>query len=88
MTLKKYTAQKGNTIEKSGVQKQVPNPYKFLANEIPTEVLSRIMRVDLLASLSYEAMQYFEPDLELNIHPDFAAFEFGLFMDGIIYDKE
>lgn len=78
---------KGNTIEKSGVQKQVPNPYEFLANEVPSEVLSRDYAGGLVGYLSYEAMQYFEPDLELNIHPDFAAFEFGLFMDGIIYDK-
>jgi anthranilate synthase component I len=78
---------KGNLIYKSGIKSKVSNPYKFLANEIPEELLSRDYAGGLVGYLAYEAMQYFEPDLKLNSHPDFASFEFGLFLDGIIYDK-
>ena len=66
---------------------KVDNPYYSLREVIPTDILSMNYAGGLVGYLSYEAMNFFEPRLNLNTHSHFPLFEFGLYLDGIIYDK-
>ncbi len=69
--------------------KEIPtsNPYLTLREYIPQDVLSRHYAGGLVGYLGYDASNYFESALQLSWHPDFPAFEFGFYDDGIIYDK-
>ncbi len=69
--------------------KEIPttNPYLSLREYIPQDVLSRHYAGGLVGYLGYDASNYFENALHLSWHPDFPAFEFGFYDDGIIYDK-
>ncbi len=63
------------------------NPYYLLREIIPQDVLSRKYAGGLTGYLSYDAMNYFEPSLKMQTSEDFDVFRFGLFKDGLIYDK-
>jgi anthranilate synthase component 1 len=63
------------------------NPYYLLREIIPQNVISRRYAGGLTGYLSYDAMSYFEPTLQLQTSEDFDTFRFGLFKDGLIYDK-
>ncbi len=63
------------------------NPYYLLRDIIPQNILSRKYAGGLTGYLSYNAMSYFEPTLDLQSNPNFDTFRFGLFKDGLIYDK-
>jgi anthranilate synthase component 1 len=66
---------------------QSDNPYYLLREIIPQDVISRRYAGGLTGYISYEAMSYFEPTLKLQTSKDFDMFRFGLFKDGLIYDK-
>ena len=63
------------------------NPYALLRQITPQNILSRRYAGGLTGYLSYDAMSYFEPSLALKSNEDFDTFRFGLFKDGLIYDK-
>ena len=63
------------------------NPYYLLRDLIPQNVLSRRYAGGLTGYLGYDAMNYFEPGLNVKTSDLFDGFRFGLFMDGLIYDK-
>ena len=63
------------------------NPYYMLREIVPQNVLSRKYAGGLTGYLSYDAMNYFEPTLKMQTSEDFDVFRFGLFKDGLIYDK-
>ncbi|PIQ69201.1 MAG: anthranilate synthase component I [Candidatus Taylorbacteria bacterium CG11_big_fil_rev_8_21_14_0_20_46_11] len=65
----------------------VDNPYMALRNIIPHHVLSRGFVGGLVGYMSYEAADFFEPSLSLKHHSKFDQFCFGLYTDGLIYDK-
>lgn len=44
--------------------------------------------VGLVGSISYDAINLFEPTLQLKKHPLFDRFIFGLYTDGLIFDKK
>jgi len=71
----------------TGTTYQSDNPYYLLREIIPQNILSRKYAGGLTGYLSYDAMRYFEPTLDLKSNPDFDTFRFGLFKDGLIYDK-
>lgn len=70
-----------------GKEYKVKNPYYALQQIIPQDVLSRNFAGGLVGYLSYEAMSYFEPTLELHHHDKFETFVFGVFTDGFVLDK-
>lgn len=76
-------------IDKDGhrVCLDVENPYYSLRDYLPQDVISREYAGGLVGYLSYEAMNFFEPSLELEPHPLFDMFRFGLYKDGVIFDK-
>jgi anthranilate synthase component 1 len=63
------------------------NPYKLLRDIVPQNILSRKYAGGLTGYLGYDAMNYFEPSLNIQASEMFDAFRFGLFKDGLILDK-
>lgn len=63
------------------------NPYYRLRELMPQNVISRNYCGGLTGYLGYDAMNYFEPNLGIQASDQFDAFRFGLFKDGLIYDK-
>ncbi|MCB1174729.1 MAG: anthranilate synthase component I family protein [Leptospiraceae bacterium] len=70
-----------------GVSRAVANPYQELRAYVPQDVIARHYAGGLVGYLGYDAVNFFEPALQLQWHPDFPAFEFGFYDDGIIHDK-
>ena len=62
------------------------NPYYALREIIPQNIISRNYAGGLVGYLGYDAMNFFEPALDIQFHPDFDAFLFGVYTDGLVYD--
>lgn len=82
----------GNTLhieERDGSSQsyQSDNPYYLLRDIVPQNILSRKYSGGLTGYVGYDAMNYFEPSLSLNVSDMFEAFKFGLYTDGLIFDK-
>jgi len=82
----------GNTLhidERDGSSQsyQSDNPYYLLRDIVPQNILSRKYSGGLTGYVGYDAMNYFEPSLNLNVSDMFEAFKFGLYTDGLIFDK-
>jgi len=64
------------------------NPYKLLAKYFPTYTLPKTgFCGGLVGYISHEGTKYFEEAFETQKHPDFYDFEFGLYQDGLIFDR-
>ena len=63
------------------------NPYQLLRNIVPQNIISRKYAGGLTGYLGYNAMNYFEPSLQMQDSELFDAFRFGLYKDGLILDK-
>lgn len=63
------------------------NPYLLLRDIMPQDIISRKYAGGLTGYLGYDAMNYFEPSLDIQSSEMFDAFRFGLFKDGLILDK-
>ena len=83
---------RGNQLivqERNGEQQnfESENPYYLLREMVPQNVLSRKYAGGLIGYLGYDAMNYFEPSLQLQTSDWFDGFRFGVYLDGLIYDK-
>lgn len=83
---------KGKTlfIQSSGgevTEYESDNPYALLRELIPQDVISRKYSGGLTGYLGYDAMNYFEPSLDIQASTLFEAFKFGLYEDGLMLDK-
>ncbi|NBU96934.1 MAG: anthranilate synthase component I family protein [Spirochaetia bacterium] len=78
---------KENTLTLDGESFSVDNPYWSLRDIMPETALSRDYAGGLVGFLSYEAMNYFEPSLELPYDDRFPQFQFGVYKDGLVRDK-
>jgi len=65
----------------------VKNPYSALRDIMPPTTIARNYAGGLIGYLSYEAVNYFEPTLNIKIHDLFDQFMFGVYTDGLIFDK-
>lgn len=74
-------------LQVDGHDYPVPNPYYALRDIVNFDSLSISYAGGLVGYLSYNSMQFFESKLTIKEHPDFPAMEFGLYLDGLIYDK-
>jgi anthranilate synthase component 1 len=64
------------------------NPYFALRDFIPKHYTSsHIFSGGLVGYISYDAMTLFEPALSIKPHKSFPLFLFGLYEDGLLYDK-
>lgn len=85
-----YANAKTLTIEeRDGSRKHYlsDNPYELLRDIIPQNIISRRYAGGLTGYLGYDAMNYFEPTLNIQHSEMFDTFRFGLFKDGLILDK-
>jgi anthranilate synthase component I len=78
---------RGKTLSIDNQSMEHPNPYYALREIIPTNILSKNYAGGLVGYLSYEAMNYFEPSLQLPSHSLFNDYVFGLYLDGLVHDK-
>lgn len=61
--------------------------YFAFRDYISQDIFARNYAGGLVGYLSYDAMRFFEPTISLKIHKLFPTILFGLYTDGIIYDK-
>lgn len=74
-------------LEINGEKFSVENPYYALREIADYNSLSVSYGGGLVGYLGYQSMSFFEPKLKLAPHPQFPAMIFGLYLDGLIYDK-
>jgi anthranilate synthase component I len=65
----------------------VDNPYDALRQIMPQQTITREYAGGLVGYLSYDAVNYFEPTIHVKVHDKFDQFLFGVYTDGLIYDK-
>src|SRR3989344_7125864 len=75
------------TLTFDGAQYKVENPYYALREMMPKKAIARNYAGGLIGYLSYEALNYFEPSLHVKVHEKFDQFLFGVYTDGLIFDK-
>lgn len=78
---------KDNNLIIDGKIYQTKNPYFALREIMPKKTIARNYCGGLIGYLSYEAVNYFEPGINVKKHPLFDQFMFGVYTDGIILDK-
>ena len=74
---------------RSGTERtyDVENPYYALRELIPQNIISRKYAGGLVGFLGYDSVSFFEPSLHVQSSEYFEAFKFGLYKDGLIWDK-
>ncbi len=77
---------RGREFFLDGKSYRVENPYEALRSFLPRNILSSNYAGGLVGYLGYEAMNYFEPTVELKEHSSFDPFLFGFYDDGVIHD--
>lgn len=78
-----------NTLTIDGATSNVDNPFFALRSIMQqTHIPSETFCGGLVGNITYEGTKYFEPTINFPTHPDFPEFEFGLYLDAIIYDKK
>lgn len=83
---KRIISARKDTLFIDGMPYAVKNPYAALRAIIPQNVVSRNYAGGLFGYMSYDAMRYIEPSLNLRGDDRFPQFMFGVFQDGLIYD--
>lgn len=81
------TRARGNILNIDGKEYKTENPYFALREIMPGKTIARNYAGGLIGYLSYEAVNFFEPSLNIQAHPLFDQFMFGVYTDGIILDK-
>jgi anthranilate synthase component 1 len=81
-----HVSARGNTLTLDGLSYEVENPYYALRELMPPSVLSGHYAGGLVGYLGYDAANYFEPALDVQTHPDFEPFAFGVYTDGVVMD--
>jgi anthranilate synthase component 1 len=78
----------GNKLNINGESYKVENPYYELKRFIPKHYISsQVFSGGLVGYISYDAVSLFEPALSVKSHKQFPLFLFGLYDDGLVYDK-
>ena len=76
-----------NVFTFDGKEYKVTNPYETLREIMPKKAIARNYAGGLVGYLSYEALNYFESSLHVKVHPKFDQFHFGVYADGLVFDK-
>lgn len=72
--------------DRSEVTYQIANPYQFLRDHLAFNFSCQPHQGGLIGYLTHEAVNYFEPSLNLTEHADFSTFKLGLYLDGLLFD--
>jgi len=83
----KIISARKNILTINNREYNVANPYFALKEIMPNQVLAKNYAGGLVGYLSYEAVNYFEPSIDVKVHELFDQFMFGVYDDGIILDK-
>lgn len=78
---------RGKEITIDGQSFPVANPYESLQEIMPPKTIARNYAGGLVGYLSYEAVNFFEAALSIKVHDQFEPFLFGVYTDGVIFDK-
>jgi anthranilate synthase component 1 len=78
---------RGNKLIFDGKSYAVKNPYYALRDMMPRQTIAKNYAGGLIGYLSYEAVNYMEPSVKVKVHKDFDQFLFGVYLDGLIFDK-
>lgn len=78
---------KDNNLKIDNTLYSVNNPYFALREIMPEQTIAREYAGGLVGYLSYEALNYFEPSVKVKVHKDFDQFMFGIYTDGLVFDK-
>jgi len=78
---------KENVLTLDKKQYPVANPYESLRHIMPQKTITREYAGGLVGYLSYESVNYFEPSIQAKVHDSFDQFLFGVYTDGLVYDK-
>ena len=54
---------------------------------MPQDIITRRYSGGLVGYLGYDCVNYFEPSLNVKLHEKYDQFKFGVYEDGLIYDK-
>lgn len=65
----------------------VDNPYEALRDIVPQTIISRRYAGGLVGYLGYDAVNFFEPSLDVKTSEAFEPFKFGVYLDGLVYDQ-
>ena len=76
-----------NILKINNSEFTVANPYESLREIMPRQTITREYAGGLVGYLSYDAVNYFEPSIKVKLHDTFDQFLFGVYTDGLIYDK-
>ncbi len=63
------------------------NPYNDLRKIIPQNVISNRNPGGLVGYIGYDAINFFEKNLNIQSNTCFEPFKFGVYLDGLIYDQ-
>jgi anthranilate synthase component 1 len=66
---------------------KVENPYSSLREIMPPVNMAKNYAGGLVGYISYETLNYFTSNPQVKIHKSFDQFIFGVYTDGIIFDK-
>jgi anthranilate synthase component I len=77
---------RGSNLIIDGKAYEVPNPYKALREIMPPPTVARGYAGGFTGYLGYDAINYFEPSLSVQTHPDFDPFMFGVYTDWLALD--
>ncbi len=77
------------TDNRTGVTTDYPcdNPYFELQKITPQHVINRSHTGGLVGFLGYDSVNFFEPSLNVKSSDMFEPFKFGLYLDGLTFDK-
>lgn len=78
---------KGNDFTYNNKTFVVDNPYKVLQQIVPQNAIARSYAGGLVGYIGYDAINYFEPSVQVKSHKLFEQFSFGIYTDGIVHDK-
>lgn len=84
---KHIISSRSNTLFFDDKAYTVKNPYFTLEKIMPQPTISKNYAGGLVGFLSYDALNYFENSLSVKRHRDFEQFLFGVYTDGVIFDK-
>ena len=63
------------------------NPYFDLQKLLPDQVIARDYAGGLVGYLGFDVFENMEPSVKVKSHPDFDRLKFGIYTDGLVYDK-
>ncbi|HEY4513825.1 MAG TPA: anthranilate synthase component I family protein, partial [Candidatus Paceibacterota bacterium] len=71
-----------NKLKVDGKIHTVANPYYALRDLMPPQTITREYAGGLIGYVGYDAVNYFEPSLNVKTHRSFDQFAFGVYTDG------